>query len=61
MQAADDGQLIEVILVPVMGLADEHHPAVRQPGDQGLKVRQVGEIDHKGAGIQKLVLTQRHG
>ena len=61
MQASDDGQLIEVILVPVMSLADEHHPAVRQPGDQGLEVRQVGEIDHEGADIQKLVLTQRHG
>ena len=42
VQPANDRQLIQVVLVAVMGLANEHHPAFRQAGDQGLEVGQVG-------------------
>ena len=61
VQPTDDRQLIEVVLIAIMGLADENHPTLRQAGDQGLEVGQVGQIDHGGAGIQELVLPQGHG
>ncbi len=46
MLALDHGQLIEMVLVTVMGLAHEDHSAVRDLFGQPIHADQTGKIDH---------------
>jgi hypothetical protein len=60
MQAIDDGPLVEVVLVPVMGLADEDHALVGELVDQPAEVTQGRHVDHSGSGIDDLVGSGFH-
>jgi hypothetical protein len=55
MQAANDRQLIEVILIAVMGLAHEDDAAIGQLGHQGIQPGEGGGIHHPGMGVGDLV------
>ncbi len=57
LEPPDHGELIQMILVAIVALADEDHAAVGNSVEQRLHVGERGKIQHAGVGVQALIVA----